>query len=120
MRRKWKADERRAEIMRILESRRHETMSNFAFHFGVSIRTICYDVDFLMALYPIETVWGNKGCVKLEDDYAMFQSFLSEEQQETLLEIFPMLDAKQSAVIKGLLHAHGSKHNRERIEGLVC
>jgi len=113
---KWKANERRAEIMRILESRRQETMANFAFHFDVSIRTICYDIDSLMALYPIKTVQGNNGCVKPEDGYAMYQSFLSEEQQETLLEIFPMLSEAQSKVIAGLLRAHGSRHNMERIE----
>ena len=117
---KWKANERRAEIMRILESRRQETMSHFAFHFDVSIRTICYDIEFLMALYPIETVQGNGGCVKLQDGYAMYQSFLSEEQQEVLMDIFPLLDLAQSKVIKGLLYAHGSKKNMERIEGLIC
>jgi len=116
--RKWKANERRAEIMRILESRRQETMANFAFHFDVSIRTICYDIDFLTALYPIETLRGNNGCVRLMDGYAMYQGFLNEEQQETLMEIFPTLNEHNSKVIAGLLRAHGSKHNMERIKKL--
>ena len=63
MSKEWTVYERRAEIMRILESRRSEIMSNLAFYFGVSIRTICYDIDFLAALHPIETVRGEYGCV---------------------------------------------------------
>ena len=113
------ANERRAEIMRILESRREEKMSNLAFQFGVTRQTICADIAILMASYPILTERGKYGGVKLEAGYAMYQSFLSEEQQEVLFEIFPMLSDRQSEVIAGLLYAHGSKKNRERIKGLI-
>ena len=116
---KLSAYERRAEIMRILEGRRHEKMSNLAFQFGVTRRTICTDIEILMASYPIETAKGRHGCVKLQDGYATYQNFLSDEQQKTLLEIFPLLNKQQSKVIAGLLYAHGSKCNRERIEGLI-
>ena len=40
VRAKWSANERRAEIMWILESRKYETMCIFAFQFGVSVRII--------------------------------------------------------------------------------
>lgn len=119
MRKIWGADERRAEIMRVLESRRSETMGNFASQFSVSVRTICYDIEILTALHPIETVRGRGGCVKLPDGYRMYQRILSEEQQEALFEIFPSANKQQAAVIKGLLVAHGSSHNRERIDGLT-
>ena len=56
---KWKANERQAEIMRILESRRQETVASFAFHFDVSIRTICCDMDCLVAQYSIKTMLSN-------------------------------------------------------------
>ena len=116
---KLSANERRAEIMRILESSRQEKMINLAFHFNVTRKTICTDIEILMASYPIETVKGRYGCVKLEDGYAMYRSFLSDEQQETLFEIFPTLNEKQSKMIAGLLRAHGSMRNKERIEGLI-
>jgi predicted DNA-binding transcriptional regulator YafY len=103
--------------MRILESRRQEKMLNLAFQFNVTRKTICTDIEILMALFPIETVKGRYGCVKLKDGYAIYQSFLSDEQQETLLEIIPALNEKQSKVIVGLLYAHGSKRNMLRIEG---
>ena len=113
------ANERRAEIMRILESRREEKMSNLAFYFNVTRKTICTDIEILMTSFPIETVQGRYGCVRLMDGYAMYQGFLSEEQQQTLIEIFPLLDKQQSGVIFGLLRANGSKRNKERIEGLI-
>jgi len=116
---RWRTDERRAEILRILESRRRETMSNLAFLFDVSIRTICYDIDILTALHPIETVRGKGGCVKLSDDYHSFQNILSDEQQEVLIEITPLLNKRQAIVVQELLRAYGSKRNMERIDGLI-
>ena len=115
----WSVEERRAEIMRILESGGRETMSNFASYFGVSTRTIGYDIDFLSAFHPIETQRGSSGCVKLMAGSRKYQNILSEEQQQTLIEIFPLLDKRQSIVIFGLLRANGSKRNMERIEGLI-
>jgi predicted DNA-binding transcriptional regulator YafY len=94
-------------------------MSNFAFHFGVSTRTIGYDIDYLTALHPIETVRGKGGCVKLSEGYRTYQNILSEEQQETLFEIIPLINRRQAAVIKGLLAAHGSKQNQGRVDGLI-
>jgi predicted DNA-binding transcriptional regulator YafY len=115
----WTVYERRAEIMRILESRRSEIMSNLAFYFDVSIRTICYDIDFLAALHPVETVRGEYGCVKLIDGYREYQNILSREQQETLIDIIPLINSRQAEVVKGLLRAHGSKQNKKRIDGLI-
>ena len=119
MRKKWSADERRAEIMRVLESRRRETMSNFAHLFSVSIRTIRYDIEILTALYPIEAVRGRGGCVKLLENYRKYQNILSKEQQDVLFEIIPLISKRQAKVIKELLTAHGSKLNCGRIDGLI-
>ena len=119
MRKKWSADERRAEIMRILVSRRSENLANFVFMFGVSRRTICYDIEALTATYPIETVRGNGGCIKLMDGYRIYQNLLSDEQQETLIEIIPTMNRRQAEVIKGLFLALGSKSNYQRIDGLI-
>ena len=119
MGKKWGVYERRVEIMRVLESRRRETMANFARLFGVSIRTICYDIEILTVIHPIETVTGRGGCVKLQEDYRTHQKILSQEQQDVLIEIIPLVNKRQARVIKGLLVAHGSKPNCDRITGLI-
>ena len=99
----WSVFERRFEIIRILETKRCEKMANFASHFGISIRTICYDIVFLTAFHPIETVRGKNGCVKLMDGYHTYQNILSEEEQKTLNEIIPLISEPQAEVIKKLL-----------------
>ena len=76
-------------------------MSNFAFHFGVSTRTIGYDIDFLTASHPIETMRGKGGCVKLKDGYRTYQNTLSKEEQEALFETIPLMN-KQQAKLRSL------------------
>jgi predicted DNA-binding transcriptional regulator YafY len=105
--------------MRVLEGRRQETMANFAFQFGVSIRTVNYDIETLTATYPIETVRGKGGCVRLMNDYKSYKGDISEEQQLTLLEAIPLLSGKQAKVVQELLRAHGSRRNKEKIEGVL-
>ena len=119
MRGKWSVEERRAEIMRILTSRRSENLANFVFLFGVSRRTICYDIEALTRLHPIETVRGNGGCIRLTEGYGTYQNFLSQEQQETLIQIVPLIEVRYAIEVKGILISFGSKSNQSRIEGLM-
>ena len=48
--------ERRDEILRTLYTRRGENIANLAAEFGVSVRTIKYDVEVLMCLHPNQIV----------------------------------------------------------------
>ena len=58
------AAERRQEIMRVLCRRRHETVKNLSFEFGVSERTILRDIEALSITEPIYTQCGRyDGCV---------------------------------------------------------
>ena len=49
------ANERRAEIMRIMTARRCATMPELAQEFAVTTRTIRNDIVALTADYPLET-----------------------------------------------------------------
>ncbi len=49
------ANERRAEIMRIMVARRQENMQVLAAELGVTDRTIRNDILVLTAEYPLET-----------------------------------------------------------------
>ena len=77
-------NERRAEIMRILTARRRETMGCLANELNVTSRTIRTDITALMVDYPLETLRGNGGCVRVADWYHPHRNLLSEEQQRTL------------------------------------
>lgn len=73
--------ERRDEILRVIYTRRRESIANLAVEFGVSVRTIKYDIEALMCLHPIETVRGRYGgCVKVLDWFFLTKTRLCAEQ----------------------------------------
>ncbi len=57
--------ERQREIMKVLCWRRHETIRNLVFEFGVSMRTIQRDIEALNRSEPIYTKPGRYGGVGL-------------------------------------------------------
>ena len=59
--------ERRQKILEILCLRRHETCSVLAYEFHVSLETIYRDITILTCDYPIETISGYGGGVKVAD-----------------------------------------------------
>lgn len=62
------AHERRMAIWRSLCCRGQDTVAHLADEFGVSVRTIYFDVQILSLSYPIETIRGRyKGGVKLPE-----------------------------------------------------
>ena len=111
------ANERRKEIINILEGRRSETVANLAFQLGVSIRTIKYDIAALMdAREPIETQPGFGGGVRIAQDYRTYKGDISDEQQDLLLSLMKSMDKSNSQLIRELLRSHGSRKIKEQIE----
>jgi len=110
------ANERRAEIMRILSGRRFETMSNLAFHFNVHRTTIFKDIETLTLDHPIETVRGNGGGVRFMKDYRMYCNNLTHEQQELLISLIPTIDKRKAELLKEILLVHGSVRNKSILE----
>jgi predicted DNA-binding transcriptional regulator YafY len=114
------ANNRRKEIMTILERRRCETITNLAFEFGVSKRTIKYDIAALMDSHePIETQSGRGGGVMISRDFKMYKGDISNEQQNCLISIAQSTyDINARRIIQELLRSHGSRSNKEQIERL--
>ena len=72
------AAERRRGIMRVLCRRRHETVKNLSFEFGVSERTILRDIEALSITEPIYTQCGRyDGGVYVMDRMYMTDSELT-------------------------------------------
>lgn len=97
------ANERRAEIMRIMTARRQESMGRLALELGVTRRTIRSDITALTVDYPLETQRGNGGCVKVADWYHPHRNILSCEQQRVLSELISGCDAYQANVLRQML-----------------
>ncbi|MFU0824093.1 HTH domain-containing protein [Clostridium sp.] len=97
-------NERRMEIIEVLCKRRQDTMSNLAFEFGVSIRTIKNDIDILSLSYPIETIRGRYGGgIKVADGYYLNRKYLKPEQQELLERLRTSLSGNDLAVMNSIL-----------------
>lgn len=102
------ANERRAEIIRILVSRRRETMGQLAQELGVSVRTIRTDMALLAVKYPLKTVRGNGGCVKLADGYNYHEKILSQEQETVLTQMLDRANEPQQRVLREMIAAFGA------------
>jgi DeoR/GlpR family transcriptional regulator of sugar metabolism len=101
--------ERQREIIRILLGRRFETMQNLAAEIGVSDRTIRRDVLNLTTAYPLETVLGKFGGVKLPGWYNPHRNLLSRERQEALTRAINAMDADTAKLLREILTEFGGQ-----------
>ena len=99
------ANERRAEIMRIMVARRQENMQVLAAELGVTDRTIRNDILVLTAEYPLETTRGNGGGVRIADWY---QNIFSQDQISVLEQLMDKADDEQKKVLDQMLREYGS------------
>jgi len=102
--------------MRILVGRRRETMKHLAVELGVTDRTIRNDVTILTVDYPLETIRGNGGCVKVANWYHPHKNILSQEQQAVLTQLMNKVDEPQQRVLREMLVEFGSPAFRKQLE----
>lgn len=114
--------ERRAEIMRILCRRRHETISNLAEEFGVSTRTILRDIEVLSITEPIYTQCGRYGGgVYITDNYVMHRMYMSDRELAVLRKVVFLaenksvcdLDENESDLLKTIIAQYTKQKTRE-------
>lgn len=106
-----RATERRQALLERLCERRHDTMENLAFEFGVSRHTIMRDVLELSVSYPIYTVSGRHDSgVFVQDDYYLGKQYLSNEQQELLTAMLVNCDANQKKTMLAIIKKFGRKN----------
>ena len=95
--------ERREAILNVLCKRRQDTVENLAHEFGVSVRTIKYDIEELTLAHPIETVRGRYGGgVKVADGYYIGRKYLKPKQQELLKKLSEQLAGDDLEVMNSI------------------
>lgn len=100
MKKNMTPSERREAILNVLCQRRHDTVQNLAEEFGVSVRTIKYDIEELTLAHPIETVRGRYGGgVQVADGYYVGRKYLKPDQQELLKKLAAGLSGKDKEVM---------------------
>ena len=72
--------ERRQRILEVLCLRRHETTDNLAHEFNVSRETIRRDITVLTCSYPVETVQGSHGGVRVADWFHLDRRALNSDE----------------------------------------
>jgi len=97
------ANERRMALLEVLCLRRHDTRENLAFEFGVSKRTIEYDVQILSANYPIFSVQGKGGGIYIMEGYRLNKRYLTDKQSEVLQELALTLSGEDKRVVLSVL-----------------
>ena len=97
------ANERRMALLEVLCLRRHDTRENLAFEFGVSKRTIEYDVQILSANYPIYSVQGKGGGIFIMEGYELHKSYLTNKQSEVLQEMALTLTGENKQIVLSIL-----------------
>lgn len=97
------ASERRMALLEVLCLRRHETRENLAFEFGVSKRTIEYDVQILSVNYPIFSVQGKGGGIYIMEGFNLHKRYLTNKQSAVLQELAVVLPEEDKQVILSIL-----------------
>lgn len=89
-------------------------MRRLADELGVTDRTIRTDITVLTVDYPLETIRGNGGCVKLADWYHPYKNILSCEQRSVLTQMIEKGDEQQAKVLREMLIAYGSSRQKQK------
>ena len=105
-------NERRMEILQVLIERKEGTLENLAFEFGVSKRTIQYDIETLSLSHPIYCESGNGGGIRIEKDYKIGKKRFSQEQEEFLRSLMPRLSAGEQDKMSEILNEFTRRKKR--------
>lgn len=103
------AAERRQAILEVLCLRRHETRENLANEFGVSKRTIEYDVLNLMLTYPVYTVQGNGGGIYVMDNFRLDRPRMNEKQTALLQKVLLTLSGEDKETMQNIINIYGGR-----------
>lgn len=95
--------ERRQSILEVLCLRRFDTIDHLADEFGVSRRTIRYDLEVLQCSYPIETVKGGGGGVRVMDGYYIGMKYLNSGQAALLEKLSEALSGDELLMMQSIL-----------------
>lgn len=95
--------ERRQMILEYLLEHRETTRIELSNHFNVSLRTIERDILILSCSYPIITIQGGGGGIKIADGYRLGMKYLSESQAALLEQLSETLSGKDLEIMQSIL-----------------
>ena len=97
------ATERRQQIIEYLSYRRQATYRDIAEEFNIGFNTARRDVEILTCSYPIETVQGNGGGIRVADGWYLSRRYLHDDQEALLRDLLPGLQPEQQKTMQSIL-----------------
>ena len=104
--------ERRSAIIAVLCQRRFESLTNLASEFDVTTRTIKRDVLDLSRTYPITTIRGHNGGIKMEAWFNPDRKVLSNQQENLLIRLKESLSGEDLIIMNTILVQFGTPRVR--------
>ena len=95
--------ERRQKILEVLCLRRHDTYRNLAHEFNVSTGTIRRDIVVLTCSYPIETVQGGHGGVRVAEWFHLDRRALNSAEITFLRRLGESLDGPDQEMLNRII-----------------
>ena len=95
--------ERRLSLLRILCERRQETIDNLAFELSVSRTTIKTDIYVLSLSYPIYTVSGIGGGIRVMDGFTLGTKYLTDIQCALLEKLLVVLEGADKETLHSII-----------------
>ena len=78
-------------------------MKNLSDEFGVSVRTIYYDLEVLQCSYPIVTIRGGGGGVRVMDGFYLGMKYMTNEQTALLEKLSETLSGNELSTMQSIL-----------------
>ena len=103
--------ERRKQILSVLSQRRQDTYKNLSHEFNVSTKTIQNDILELSMHYPIETIQGKGGGVRMQEGYCPDCLRMTFEQTNLCRKLAAQLEGKELEVMHSIIRQFGSRYN---------
>ncbi len=110
------ANERRAEIMRILVGCRITTETRLSRELGVTRQTIHMDIRVLMRDHPIYVVKGRAGGIGLPNWYHLDRRIFSIKQISVIKDLLPVANSEQRKVLVEMLKEYGGRINLDNVD----
>ena len=95
--------ERRQKILEVLCLRRHDTYRNLAHEFNVSTGTIRRDIVVLTCSYPVETVQGGHGGVRVAEWFHLDRRSLNSAEITFLRRLGESLDGHDREMLNRII-----------------
>lgn len=94
---------RRQDIWHTLNRNRYATAADLAAQYGVSQRTIYYDLQILSLTYPIEAAGGRRGGFKVTDWHKPKPSAFQSEALALLSRCRDMVSGKDAIILESII-----------------